>query len=190
MTPKQANQPTGAADAGELKKAVDRETGAAKDALGKAGDAARQEASRLGADATDAGLNDAEGAKQEVSAGLHDFSAAVRSAGEKLAESDQGMAARLVQEAASGLERLSSSLGKKQLQDIVDDVRDFGRRNPTAFIVGSVLAGLALGRFVRSTDDDATTATARAHANGASRTGKPLGEPGAIAKEERDEPEH
>jgi hypothetical protein len=35
-------------------------------------------------------------------------------------------------------------------------VRDFGRRNPAAFIGGAVLVGLALGRFARASEPHAT----------------------------------
>lgn len=156
MSPTTPNQPksTIAKDATELKKSIGKETRAAKNVLHDATDAAKQKVSALGSGAKDGALREAEGVKQEASAGLHAFAEAVRSAGDKLADSDQGIAGRMVREAASGLERLSSSLGKKQLEDIIDDVRDFGRKNPTAFIAGSVLAGLALGRFVRSTDDE------------------------------------
>jgi hypothetical protein len=34
---------------------------------------------------------------------------------------------------------------------MIDAVRDFGRRNPTAMLAGSLLVGFAVGRFLRST---------------------------------------
>jgi len=137
----------------EFKTTFDKEAAAAKDVLKEAANATKTKIADVGSDAKIAASKEAEELKREASVGLHAFADAIRSAGAKLSESDQGMAARMVQEAASGLERLSTSLGKKQLQDVVDDVRDFGRKNPSAFIAGSVLVGLALGRFVRSTDD-------------------------------------
>jgi hypothetical protein len=132
----------------DFKRTFDKEAEAAKEVLKDAADASKKTISDIGSNAKTAAAKEAESVKREASVGLHAFADAVRSAGAKLGESDQGVAARMVQEAASGLERLSTSLGKKQLQDIIDDVRDFGRKNPTAFIA------LALGRFVRSTDDD------------------------------------
>ena len=155
MTEKQADQEnTVSSIAGTAQKTVDREVGAATTVLGEATDAVKKTATSLGSGAKKSAANEVEGVKQEASESLRAFADAVHGAGEKLAESDQGMAAQMVQEAARGLERLSTALGKKELQDIVADVRDFGRNNPTALIAGSVLAGLALGRFVRSTDDD------------------------------------
>jgi hypothetical protein len=153
----------------DFKRTFDKEAEAAKEVLKDAADASKKTISDIGSNAKTAAAKEAESVKREASVGLHAFADAVRSAGAKLGESDQGVAARMVQEAASGLERLSTSLGKKQLQDIIDDVRDFGRKNPTAFIAGSVLVGLALGRFVRSTDDDRIrSATSRDGGDGGS----------------------
>ena len=38
----------------------------------------------------------------------------------------------------------------KPFEDVLEEVRSFGRDNSGALIAGSVLAGLALGRFVKS----------------------------------------
>ncbi|ESX07714.1 hypothetical protein X766_34510, partial [Mesorhizobium sp. LSJC255A00] len=53
-------------------------------------------------------------------------------------------------DAASGLERLSSSLKQKPFSQVLDDVQSFGRQNPGVLLAGSVLAGLALGRFIKA----------------------------------------
>jgi hypothetical protein len=59
-----------------------------------------------------------------------------------------------VGQAADGLERLSLSLADKRPEELLDGVRDFGRKHPLAFIAGGVLVGVALGRFVRSSEAD------------------------------------
>ena len=64
---------------------------------------------------------------------------AIRRAGDELAASDQSPASRLVRQAADGLENFSRSLSDKQPEDLLNSVRDFGRRNPMAFIGGAVL---------------------------------------------------
>jgi hypothetical protein len=40
----------------------------------------------------------------------------------------------------------------KRPEELLNAVRDFGRRNPTAFIAGTVLLGLAIGRMVKSSE--------------------------------------
>ncbi|WP_274424801.1 hypothetical protein [Chelativorans sp. YIM 93263] len=118
-------------------------------------DTMRSKASELGSEAKHEAGRKAEEAKHRTSESLHSFAEAIRSASDELKKKDEGPAARLLGEAAGGLEELSGTLGKKRLEDIVDDVRDFGRRNPTAFVAGSVLVGMALGRFARTGLGDA-----------------------------------
>ena len=59
-----------------------------------------------------------------------------------------------MKQAADGLESLSRNLADKDPGDLLNAVRDFGRRNPAAFIGGAVLVGVALGRFVRASEPD------------------------------------
>lgn len=163
MTPDNPDDPITAIerDTEELKRSFDKESSAATEALHDAGTAARQKAAELASEAKAAAYNKAESVQNQASSSLQTFAAAVRSAGDQLAESEQGAAARLVREAANGLEQLSNTLANKRVEEVLDDVRDFGRHHPTAFIAGSVLAGIALGRFIRSTASD----------NGRTRTG-------------------
>lgn len=111
----------------------------------------KQEAQTFAAAAQDKAIDKAEQTKETASRTMGDFANAIRRAADELSQSDQSAASRIVQEAANGLESLSRSVSDKRPEELLDAVRDFGRRNPTAFIAGSVLIGLALGRFVRST---------------------------------------
>lgn len=127
-----------------------KEVEAARDELRRAGDETAGRMSGLAAEARDSASRRGEEVKARASESLQDFSAAIRKAGDELSQKDQGTAARLVGEAAKSLEGFSSSLQNKRLEDVVEDVRHFGRANPTAFVLGSILAGFALGRFARS----------------------------------------
>jgi hypothetical protein len=90
-------------------------------------------------------------AQQDVSASLAEFGDALRAAGDHLAGSDQRAASQFMMQAANGIERFAGSLKNKPFADVIDDeVRTFGRENSGALIAGSLLAGLALGRFVKS----------------------------------------
>jgi hypothetical protein len=89
--------------------------------------------------------------RKETGAGhLDAFADAVRKAADELGEQDESAAAQFVREAAGGLESLSVSLREKSVGDLVDSVSRFGRSNPTAFLGGALLAGVALGRFAQS----------------------------------------
>ena len=80
------------------------------------------------------------------------FGGALRAASEHLANSDQRTVSRFVLDAAGGLERLSGSLKNKSFEEVLDEVRSFGRENSAALMAGSVVAGLALGRLIKSAD--------------------------------------
>jgi len=101
-------------------------------------------------EAKDAVIKGAESTQRDLSSSLLAFSGALRAASEHLANSDQRTASKFILDAAGGIERMSSSIKDKPFADVLEEVRSFGRDNSGALIAGSVLAGLALGRFVKS----------------------------------------
>ena len=122
----------------------------AKELIGQAGQTLKHEAQTFATAAQDKAREEVQKHTQTATRTLGDFATAVRRAGDDLAQHDQSLAGRLVGQAADGLETLSRNLADKQPEDLLAAVRDFGRKNPLAFIGGSVLVGLALGRFVRA----------------------------------------
>jgi hypothetical protein len=115
-----------------------------------AADTVKQEVSTFAA-STQEKMIERVGEKKETAAQtLTQFASAIRTAGDELAQNDQSVAGRVVRQAADGLESFTRSMANKRPEEIFDAVRDFGRRNPGAFIAGAVLAGLAAGRFLRS----------------------------------------
>ncbi|WP_051469709.1 hypothetical protein [Chelativorans sp. J32] len=107
-------------------------------------------ASTIGSDMKQEARNRVEEARGATSESLRAFAEAVRHAGDELKDKDEGPASQLLSQAASGLEQISNAIGQKRLDDLVGDVRRFGREHPGAFMLGSVLVGVALGRFARS----------------------------------------
>lgn len=83
---------------------------------------------------------------------MGDFAIAIRKAGDDLAQRDQSVAGRMVKQAADGLESFTRAVSDKRPEDLLDTVRDFGRKNPAAFIAGSILIGMALGRVAKSSE--------------------------------------
>lgn len=126
----------------------------AKELVGQAGQAIKAEAQSFASVAQDRVRAEAQKGTQAGAKTLGDFANAVRRAGDELAGADQSPASRLVQQAADGLESLSRNLADKEPGDLLNAVRDFGRRNPAAFIGGAVLVGLALGRFARASEPE------------------------------------
>jgi hypothetical protein len=124
-----------------------------KEMAAAAAQAVKQEAQSFAASAQDKARDKVEQTRDTATRTLGDFANAVRKAGDELSQSDQSMASRLVQKAADGLEGLSRTVSDKRPEELLDAVRDFGRRNPTAFIAGSVLVGLAIGRFIKSSGE-------------------------------------
>jgi hypothetical protein len=121
-----------------------------KEMAASAAQTVKQEAASFAGEAREKVVDKLEQQKQSATHTLSDFANAIRKAGDELDQSDQSMATQLVRQAADGLEGLARSVTDKRPEELLDAVRDFGRRNPTAFIAGSVLAGIAIGRFLKS----------------------------------------
>jgi hypothetical protein len=122
----------------------------ATEALHDAKDEVTRKAGEYASEAKAALFEQAEGTQRDISANMKAFGGALRAASEHLANADQRAASKFVLDAAGGLERLSSSLKDKPFEEVLGEIRSFGKENSGALIAGSVLAGLALGRFIKS----------------------------------------
>jgi hypothetical protein len=141
----------------DISDTIKKEKQSATRALHDAQDAVAAKASEYASGAKEALFEHAEGTQQNLSANMAAFEGALRAASEHLANSDQRAASKFVLDAAGGLERLSSSLKNKPFEEVLGEIRSFGRQNSGALIAGSVLAGLVLGRFMKSSTPDART---------------------------------
>ena len=59
-------------------------------------------------------------------------------------------AAGFIHSAADTLQGAASSMRERSIEEMVAGFRDFARRQPAAAFAGSVLAGFALARFLKS----------------------------------------
>jgi hypothetical protein len=88
-----------------------------------------------------------------------------------------GMATDLTRKVADRADDLGSRLDGREMQDILDDVRDFARRRPGMFLAGAAAAGIVAGRLARGAkeakDQSSTTTTPARLAD--SPTGMPVG---------------
>jgi hypothetical protein len=87
---------------------------------------------------------------------------AVREAARSLQQQDPGGLARHADTAARQIERASGYLRERDLRGLARETEELARRRPELFLAGSVLAGLALARLLKSSarrphDQDADT---------------------------------
>lgn len=65
------------------------------------------------------------------------------------ASDQQGLASDLVGQAGDRARGAADWLGGRQPGDLLDEVRSFARRRPGTFLVGALVAGVAVGRLTR-----------------------------------------
>lgn len=140
-----APRATGREDSASPKDLAAAAIGAVKEEAASFADSAKEKVSEKVSEKTEAATQT-----------LGDFASAIRKAGDDLAQNDQSVAGKLVKQAADGLESFTRSIGDKRPEEMLNAVRDFGRNNPAAFIAGSVLLGVALGRLAKSTEQRAS----------------------------------
>ena len=81
---------------------------------------------------------------------LGNVSGAIRRTADKLEDSDNALLAGYVDTAAKRLEDVSRYIESHDLGDLAEDIGELARRQPVLFVGGMFLAGLAAGRFVKS----------------------------------------
>ncbi|CDX21506.1 hypothetical protein MPLB_2040015 [Mesorhizobium sp. ORS 3324] len=138
----------------EISDRLNEETQSAGEALQEARDEIARRSGQYATEAQQALSEKADETQRDIGSSLAALGGALRAASDHLANKDQNAASTLMQNAASGLEKLSSSLRDKPFGQVLEEVQSFGRRNPATLIAGSVLAGLALGRFMKATPPD------------------------------------
>lgn len=117
------------------------------------GSSMRETAAGAGEKLKSRAIEEAEHRKNDAADSLHAFADSIRSAADDLSRKDQSAAARVVQEAARGLESLSRTVHDRSVVDASRSIADYGRRHPVAFVAGGLLAGLAVGRFLKASGE-------------------------------------
>jgi hypothetical protein len=80
---------------------------------------------------------------------IADVSRVVHKAADELSR-ELPQAASFIHAAADKLDQASSALRERSLEDLMSGFNKFARRQPAAAFAGSVLAGFALSRFLKS----------------------------------------
>jgi hypothetical protein len=80
------------------------------------------------------------------------FARAMECAAGELEETSPELAG-YARRAASSVDRFSNTLRERSVRELVDDTNDFARREPALFFAGAIVAGIALSRFLRSSEE-------------------------------------
>lgn len=113
---------------------------------------ARQEAAGTVRGIKDMAKEQAEHFSEDVGQRTHAIAEAVRSAGETLRGQEDWMADATLS-LSRNLESLSQAIRERGFDGIRRDAERFARERPVLFIGAAVMAGLALGRVLRSSPD-------------------------------------
>jgi vacuolar-type H+-ATPase subunit E/Vma4 len=138
------------AAADEAKAAASKAAGAARSAAKDIKDRARSAAATVADNVKESARSAASEQKNQAAERLSGFADALRTAASDLDQRGQSVASGFVRQAAEGLEHVSGAVRTHDLDDLVETVESFARRQPVVFLGSAVLAGFGLARFIKS----------------------------------------
>jgi hypothetical protein len=133
-------------------------------------DRAQTLASNVASNAQDTALRMAEEQKAAAADQVADVARVLDTAAEQV-ERVLPEAAHYVREAASGVHRVSSAVRDQSIEDIIGMAMTFARTRPATFLAGSVVAGFALARFLKSSADRRLETASSSPTRGQRRSG-------------------
>lgn len=138
--------------------------------------AAKDSASQLG----EAAVDMANSAKDKVEAAMSqrkslgaDYIGSIAQATERAAhefEAELPQAAHYIRQASEQMQGVADTVRERDVRELVGEVQDFARRQPTLFFGGAVVLGFAALRFLKSTAPKASN-NEEAHSDGSARRG-------------------
>lgn len=145
--------------------------GTAKESAAKVAETAEQELHTMKAEAADAAKTVASDVRQQlraqaedqaskVSSTLGDLSGQLRSMAEA---GSPGLAQDVVRDLSQRADALRSRLDQQGIDGVIGDARRFARNRPGLFLAGAAVAGLVVGRVIKSTDTHGIVETAKPH---------------------------
>lgn len=104
--------------------------------------------------ATQAAKEHAGGMWSEATSGIGEFAGVFRNAAKQIDDTKSPTTARVAQQAADSLERISGNLRNKDLDSVVREVEGFARAQPALFVGAAVMAGFLAIRFLKSSNSN------------------------------------
>jgi hypothetical protein len=92
--------------------------------------------------------------KDRATDGLGSVAQAVRQSTQHLRDNRHESIAQYVDKAADQIERLSTQLRNRDVNDLVNDVQRFARRQPALFVGSAFAIGVIGARFMKSSSDN------------------------------------
>lgn len=114
----------------------------------------KDEAFKLRSQATDRARSAAEDGKIRATEKLDGFARSIHDVAGNLEEQVGPQLAQYAHRAADALDEFSANLRNKEVDELVDDAREFVRRSPAIAIGAAVALGFALSRFLKATSND------------------------------------
>lgn len=142
-----SGQLKGAGD--EAKDTLDALTTSVKDAARSTSRVVKEQAAEFASDVGHELGKTAEEQKQRGVEAMHGVVRAVHTAAAEL-QMQSPRIAGYVRDAADKVERLSSDIGKRDINQLMKSASELARSQPMLFFAGAVAAGFALSRFLKS----------------------------------------
>lgn len=92
--------------------------------------------------------------KDRATDGLGSVAQAVRQSTQHLRDHKQDAIAQYVEKAADQIDRFSTQLKNRDVNELVNDVQRFARRQPALFVGSAFALGVIGARFLKSSADD------------------------------------
>jgi hypothetical protein len=131
--------------------------GAMKEQVGAVAESTKDLASKAGEKV----VNAVEEQKVAGADFVSDVASSIRRAASEFNQIPQ--AAQYMRLAADQVDSASEAFRRRDLNQLVSDVRDFARRQPTAFFGAAILAGFAVVRFLKTSTGENASKTSESH---------------------------
>ncbi|QKT03997.1 hypothetical protein HUS23_09300 [Ectothiorhodospiraceae bacterium 2226] len=119
-----------------------------------AGREMREQAERIGQQASQQARALVDEQKGVVAREVHGLADALHRTAQQLGEQEHRPLSSYVERAAQGLDHLAENLEGRSGESLLHQAQDYARRQPAMFIGGAVAAGLMLSRFLKSSRQD------------------------------------
>jgi ElaB/YqjD/DUF883 family membrane-anchored ribosome-binding protein len=117
---------------------------------GSSTDQAKEKAQQAAGQARDALRSQVDRRSTDAGERVAGFASDARSIGDQLRQQGKDQPAKLAEQAADRVETLGDYLRRSDADRILQDIEDFGRRQPWAVIAGGLALGLIASRFLKA----------------------------------------
>jgi gas vesicle protein len=113
-------------------------------------DKVRSDAVEVMDKAKTAGREQLESGKQTTASQAEKIADVIEHASSRLKENNLQTLADYASEIGTTIKNFSEGLHNRSVDDLVVDIREIARRNPTAFLLGSIVIGVGISRFFKA----------------------------------------